>query len=255
MTDGTRVGSYRANMSFALTSHHRLTATSASRLSSSSPLTMSRFSPLGTPSVALLSTRRRRVVALLHDVRCELRRELDEKALPVVGDGGAELRGRSPKVLRSRVRMDGSSRLGFDNGRTNVGRIGIEFGVGVGERREGSDVDATLHRDDSPATKPEGYTLDFSAKVGRGVDSSGGVEDALVVGGARSTGVGVVGEGGGDVFGAETYIACRTEGANESAVDSVVEIEGYRLPRERRDAYDAEEVRVGSESEPAVEGQ
>ena len=48
-----------------------------------------------------------------------------------------------------------------------------------------------------------------------------------MVGGARSVGVGVVGEDGGDVFGAETYIACRTEGENdESAVDSVVEIEG-----------------------------
>lgn len=134
MTDGSRVGSYRVNISITLTSHHRLTATSASRLPSSSPLTMSCFSPLAMLRVALLSTRRRRVVALLHDVRCELRRELDEKALPVVGDGGAELRGRSPKVLRSRVRMDGSSR--FDFGRTNVGRIGIEFGVGVGERRE-----------------------------------------------------------------------------------------------------------------------
>jgi hypothetical protein len=227
MTDETRVGSYRVNVSFALTSHHRLTATSASRLPSSSPLTMSRFSPLGMLSVALLSTRRRRVVALLHDVRCELRRELDGKAFPAVGDGGAELRGRSPKVLRSRVRMDGSSRFGFDNGRTNVGRIGIEFGVGVGDRRDGSEVDATLHRDDSPAANPEGYTLSFSAEGARTTDSSGGVEGALIVGGARSAGVGVVGEGGGDVFGAETYIACRTEGVNdESAVDSVVEIEG-----------------------------
>jgi hypothetical protein len=226
-TDGTRVGNYRVNISFALTSHHRLTATSASKLPSSIPLTISRFSPLGMLSVALLSTRRRRVVALLHDVRCELRRELDEKVLPDVGDGGAELRGRSPKVLRSRVRMDGSSRFGFDNGRTNVGRTGIEFGVGVGERRDGSDVDATLHRDDSPAANPEGYTLSFSAEAARGEDSRGGVEDTLIVGGARSAGVGVVGEGGGDGFGAETYIACRTEGVNdESAVDSVVEIEG-----------------------------
>jgi hypothetical protein len=224
MTDETRVGSYRVNISFALTSHHRLTATSASRLPSSSPLTMSRFSPLGMLSVALLSTRRRRVVALLHDVRCELRRELDGKALPgVVGDGGAELRGRSPKVLRSRVRMDGNSRFGFDIGRMNVGRIGIEFGVGVGERKDGSDVDATLHRDDSPVANPEGYTLSFSAEAAIGADSTRGVEDALIVGGARSAGVGVVGEGGG----AETYIACRTEGVNdESAVDSVVEIEG-----------------------------
>jgi len=54
--------------------------------------------------------------------------------------------------------MDVSSRFGFDDGRMYVGRIGIEFGVGVGERRDGSDVDATLHRDDSPAAKPEGYT-------------------------------------------------------------------------------------------------
>ena len=226
MTDETSVGSFHTNISIALTSHHRLTATSASKLPSSSPLTMSRFSPLGTPSVALLSTRRRRVVALLHDARCELRRELDENVLPVVGDGGAELRGRSPKVLRSRVRIDGSSRFGFDIGRTNVGRIGIEFGVGVGERSDGSDVDATLHRDDSPVANPEGYTFNLSAEATRGVDSSGGVKDALIVGGARSTGVGVVGEGGGDVFGAETYIACRAEGVNESAVDSVVEIEG-----------------------------
>ena len=188
---------------------------------------MSRFSPLGVLIVALLSTRRRRVVALLHDVRWELRRGLDEKALPAVGDGGAELRGRNPKVLRSRVRMDGSSRFGLDDGRTKVGRIGIEFGVGVGERRDGSDVDATLHRDDSPAANPEGYTLSFSAEGARGADSSGGVEDALIVEGARSAGVGVVGEGGGDAFGAETYIACRTDGVNdESAVDSVVEIEG-----------------------------
>ena len=76
-----------------------------------------------------------------------------------MGEGGAELRGPSPKVLRSRVRMDGNSRFGLDDGRTNVGRTGIEFGVGVGERRVGSDVDATLHRDASPAANPEGYTL------------------------------------------------------------------------------------------------
>ena len=75
--------------------------------------------------------------------------------------------------------MDGR----FDNGRTNVGGIGIEFGVGVGERRERSEVDATLHRDDSPAAKPEGCTLNFSAEAGRGADSSGGVEDVLIVGG------------------------------------------------------------------------
>ena len=134
MTEKFKVGSYRVTISFALTSHHRLTASSASRLPSSSPLTISRFSPLGVFSVTLLSTRRRRVVALFHDVRCELRRECDGKAVVVVGDGGAELRGRSPKVLRSRVRIDGSSRFGFDDGRMKVGRIGIEFGVGVGER-------------------------------------------------------------------------------------------------------------------------
>jgi hypothetical protein len=40
-------------------------------------------------------------------------------------------------------------------------------------------------------------------------------------------GVGVSGVDGGDVFGAETYMACRAEGANEdSTVESVVEIEG-----------------------------
>jgi hypothetical protein len=227
MTDETRVGSYRVTIPFALTSHHRLTATSASRLPSSSPLTISRFSPLGMLSVTLLSTRRRRVVALFHDVRCELRRELDGKALAVVGEGGAELRGRSPKVLRSLVRMDGSSRFGFDIGRINEGRTGIEFGVGVRERRDGSDVDATLHREDSPAANPEGYTLSLSVGAAREEDSSGGVGDALTSGGARSVGVGVVGEGGGDAFGGETYIACRTEGVNdESAVDSVVENEG-----------------------------
>lgn len=49
----------------------------------------------------------------------------------------------------------------------------------------------------------------------------------LNTGGVRSVGVGVVGEGGGDDFGAETYIACRTEDAkDDSAVESVVEIEG-----------------------------
>lgn len=63
------------------------------------------------------------------------------------------LRGRSPKVLSSRVRIDTSSRLGFGEGRTNEGRIGMELGVGVGDRR---DVDATLHRDDSPPGNPEG---------------------------------------------------------------------------------------------------
>ena len=214
MTDQNKVGSYPVTMSFNLTSHHRLTASSASKLPSSSPLTISRFSPLGVFSVTLLSTRRRRVVALFHDVRCELRRELDGKALPVVGDGGAELRGRSPKVLRRRVRIDGSSRFGFDDGRMNVGRIGIEFGVGVGERRDGSDVDAILHREASPAANPEGYTLrSSSAEAGKGAESSRGLGDAFITGGGvRSMGVGVVGEGGGDVFGAETYIACRTEG-------------------------------------------
>ena len=143
--------------------------------------------------MALPSTRRRHVVALLHDVRCKLRRELDGKALPVVGDGGAELLGRSPKVLRNRVlrnrvRMDSSSRFGFDSGPTNVGRIGIEFDAGVGERRERSEADATFHRDDSPAAKPEGYTLNFSAEAGRGVDSSK-VEDMLIVGGGAPRGL------------------------------------------------------------------
>jgi hypothetical protein len=38
---------------------------------------------------------------------------------------------------------------------------------------------------------------------------------------------------------------------DESAVDSIVEIEGWRLPRVRRDVYD-EEVKVGSESDRAV---
>ena len=229
MTDQTKVGSYPVTMSFNLTSHHRLTASSASKLPSSSPLTISRFSPLGVFSVTLLSTRRRRVVALFHDVRCELRREFDGNALPVVGDGGAELRGRNPKVLRRRVRIDGSSRFGFDDGRMNVGRIGIEFGVGVGERRDGSDVDAILHRDDSPAANPEGYTLrSLSADAGTGAESSGGLGDAFITGGGvRSVGVGVVGEGGVEVFGAETYIACRTEGVyDDSTVESVVEIEG-----------------------------
>jgi len=123
--------------------------------------------------------------------------------------------------------MDGSSRFGFDDGRMNVGRIGIEFGVGVGERRVGSDVDATLHRDSSPAVNPEGYTLRSSSGEAEGVESGGGVEDRLIAGGVRSVGVGVTGEGGGDVFGAETYIACRTEGIkDDSAVERVVEIEG-----------------------------
>lgn len=118
-------------------------------------------------------------MALLHDVRCELRREPEGKAV-AVGDAGAELRGPSPKVLRSRVRMDGSSRFGLDDGRTNVGRIGIEFGVGVGERRDGSDVDATLHRDASPAANPEGYTLrSLSVDETEETSSGEGVSDIL----------------------------------------------------------------------------
>jgi hypothetical protein len=122
--------------------------------------------------------------------------------------------------------MDGSSRFGFDDGRTNVGRTGIEFGVGVGERRDGSDVDATLHRDPSPAN-PEGYTLILSAEAGKWTGSKAEFEGAPIVDGLRSVGVGVVGEAGGDAFGAETYIACRTEDVkDESAVESVVEIEG-----------------------------
>jgi hypothetical protein len=204
-------------------------ASSASRLPASIPVTTSRFSPLEVLVVlTLLSARRRREVALLHDVRWELRRELDEKALAVVGDGGAELRGPSPKVLRSRVRMDGSSRFGFDSGRTNVGRTGIELGVGVGERRDGRDVDATLHRDVSPAANPEGYTLrSLSVEAGEKAGSGEVVADTLLLGGVRSRGVGVEGDGGGDFFGAETYIACRTEGVKvDSAPESVVEIEG-----------------------------
>jgi hypothetical protein len=39
---------------------------------------------------------------------------------------------------------------------------------------------------------------------------------------------------------------------DESAVDTIVEIEGWRLPRERRDVYDEEELKVGSESDRAV---
>jgi hypothetical protein len=63
--------------------------------------------------------------------------------------------------------------------------------------------------------------------VAEGVGSGEGVEGTTRAGGARSTGIGVVGEGGGDVFGWEMYIACRTEWVIlESAVESVVEIEG-----------------------------
>ena len=178
MTDETKVSNCFVTLLFALTSHQRFTASSASKLPLSSPVTTSRFSPLGVLRVTLLSTRRRRVVALVHDVRCEVRRELDGKAIGVVGDGGAELRGPSPKVLRSRVRMDGSSRLGFDEGRTNVGRIGIEFGVGVDERWDGSDVDATLHRDASAVANPEGYTIrSLSVKETEVVRSGEGVAD------------------------------------------------------------------------------
>ncbi len=78
----------------------------------------------------------------------------------------------------------------------------------------------------SPAANPEEYTFSFSAEVARGTYSSGGVEDALIIGGTHSVEVGVVGEAGIDVFGAETYIACLTEGVNDgSAVDRMVEIE------------------------------
>jgi hypothetical protein len=188
---------------------------------------MSLFSPLGVLRLTLLSTRRRCVVALVHEVRYELRRGVDGKVDPV-GDAGAELRGRNPKVLRSRVRIDVSSRFGFNEGRINVGRIGMEFGVGVGERRDGSDVDATLHRDASPAANPEGYTLiSSSVEAGKGAGSEEGIKGVSLRGGVRSAGVGVLGEGGGDVFEDETYIACRTEGAKvDSTVESVVEIEG-----------------------------
>ena len=40
----------------------------------------------------------------------------------------------------------------------------MEFGVGVGERRDGSSVDAILHRDDSLVVNPEGYTFNLSAE-------------------------------------------------------------------------------------------
>ena len=83
--------------------------------------------------------------------------------------------------------------------------------------------------------------MNFSIEAARGTDSSRGVDDVLMVG-ARST----LGEGGGNVFGSQTNIACRKGVTDESAVVSVVEIEGWRLPRERRDVYDADEVRVGS---------
>jgi hypothetical protein len=123
--------------------------------------------------------------------------------------------------------MDGRSRFGFGDGRINVGSIGIEFGVGVGERRDGSDVDATLHRDASPAANPEGYTFrSLSVEAEKGAGSGVGIRDASLEDGARSVGVGVLGEGGG-VFEDETYIACRTEGVKvDSTVESVVEIEG-----------------------------
>ena len=43
-----------------------------------------------------------------------------------------------------------------------------------------------------------------------------------------------VGEGSEDVFGVEKYSACRTEGvSDESAVDSVVEIEGSNFHKSR----------------------
>jgi hypothetical protein len=211
MTDESKVSNWFVTLLFALTSHQRFTASSAFKLPSSSPVTTSCFSPLVVLVLTLLSTRRRRVVALVHDVRCEVRYELDGNAFALVGDGGAELRGPSPKVLRNRVRMDGSSRLGFDDGRTNVGRIGIEFGVGVDERWDGSDVDATLHRDASAVANPEGYTLSLSVEEIGAVGSGEGVADTLLTGGVRSMGVGVVGDGGGDSFGADMYIACRRE--------------------------------------------
>ena len=159
--------------------------------------------------MTLLSTRRRHVVALAHEVRYELRWD-DEKVDPLVGDEGAELRGRNPKVLRSRVRIDASSRFGFVEGRINVGRTGIEFGVGVGERRDGSDVDATLHREASPADNPEGYTLRSpSVEAVKGAGPDEGIKDTCLRGGVNSVGivVGVSGEGGGDVCEDETYIA------------------------------------------------
>lgn len=81
----------------------------------------------------------------------------------------------------------------------------MEFGVGVGERLVGSNVDATLHRDASPAANPEGYTLRRLS-----VDET---RDKVV-------------RDGGDDFGAEIYITCRTEDVyDESVVESVMEIE------------------------------
>jgi hypothetical protein len=180
MTDETKVSNCFGTSLSSLTSHQRFTATSASKLPSSIPVTISRFSPLAVLEEALLSTRRRRVVALVHDVQCEVRRELDGKASALVGDGGAEFRGPSPKVLKRRVRMDGSSRLGFVNGRTNVGRTGIEFGVGVDERWDGSDVEATLHRDASAVANPEGYTLrSLSVEETEAAGSGDGVADTF----------------------------------------------------------------------------
>ena len=83
--------------------------------------------------------------------------------------------------------------------------------------------------------------MNFSIEVARGTDSSMGVDDVLMVG-ACST----LGKGGGNVFGSQTHITCQKGVTDESAVDSVMEIEGWRLPRERRDVYDADEVRVSS---------
>lgn len=88
-----------------------------SKLPSSSQLTTSRFSTVGVVQLTLLSTRRQHVVAPLHDVRCKLQREPEEKAVAVVGDAGGELCGPSPKVLRSWAQMDGSSCFGLDDGR------------------------------------------------------------------------------------------------------------------------------------------
>jgi hypothetical protein len=60
---------------------------------------------------------------------------------------------------------------------------------------------------------PEGYTLSLSVSVEEigAVGSGEGVADTLLTGGVRSMGVGVVGDGGGDGFGADMYIACRRE--------------------------------------------
>ena len=65
---------------------------------------------------------------------------------------------------------------------------------------------------------PEEYTFSFSAEVASGANSSRGVEDALIIGGTHEVGVGVVGEGGVDVFGAD--ICCMPERTGKQQVSS-----------------------------------